>query len=88
MAALAANLDWKKMLRTVLGSLAIAVGLALPAVAAFFLLGRPLVRLLFEHGKFDAAAGTLTFSVLKVYAAALPAYVGTEVVTRGFDRAA
>lgn len=82
-AALAANLDWKKMLRTVLASLGIAVVLTLPAVAGFFMLGRPLVRLLFEHGKFDPTAGTLTFNVLKVYAVALPAYVGTEVVTRG-----
>jgi putative peptidoglycan lipid II flippase len=82
-AAFAAALEWGKMLRTVLVSLGVAVALALPAVAAFFLLGRPLVRLLFEHGKFDASAGALTFSVLKVYAAALPAYVGTEVVTRG-----
>lgn len=39
--------------------------------------------MLFEHGKFNAEAGTLTFNVLKVYAAALPAYIGTEVVTRG-----
>ena len=82
-AAHAASLDYRKMLRTVLISLGIAVGLALPALAAFYLLGRPLVHLLFEHGKFDAAAGTLTFNVLKVYASALPAYVGAEVVTRG-----
>ncbi len=82
-AAHAASLDYRKMLRTVLISLGIAVGLALPALAAFYLLGRPLVHLLFEHGKFDAVAGTLTFNVLKVYASALPAYVGAEVVTRG-----
>ena len=82
-AAFAATFEWRQMLRTVLTSLAIAIGLALPALAALFLLGRPIITLLFEHGKFDAQAGTLTFDVLKVYAAALPAYVGTEVVTRG-----
>jgi putative peptidoglycan lipid II flippase len=70
------------MRRTVLASLGVAVGLALPAAAAFYLLGRPVIRLLLEHGEFNAAAGTLTFSVLRVYAAGLPAFVGTEVITR------
>ncbi len=82
-AAQAARLNFRKMRRTVLTSLIIAVALALPAAGLFFLIGRSIIHLLFEHGKFDAAAGTLTFSVLKVYAAALPAYVATEVVTRG-----
>lgn len=82
-AAHAAALDWRQMRRTVLMSLAAAIGLALPALAALFLIGRPIITLLFEHGKFSVEAGTLTFSVLKVYAIALPAYVGTEVVTRG-----
>ena len=34
-------------------------------------------------GKFDAAAGDLTFQVLGIYALALPFYVATELVTRG-----
>jgi putative peptidoglycan lipid II flippase len=54
-----------------------------PALLALFLLGRLAIRLLFEHGKFDAAAGDLTYQVLSVYAVALPAYVTTELVTRG-----
>src|SRR5205823_3961365 len=46
-------------------------------------LGRPTIRILFEHGEFDAAAGSLTYHVLKAYAFALPLYVATEVITRG-----
>lgn len=53
------------------------------ALLGLIFLGRPTIRILFEHGKFDAAAGSLTYSVLVVYAVALPAYVGTEVITRG-----
>ena len=79
----AAAEDWSRMRRSLLQSLAAALGLALPAVLALMLLGRPVIRLLFERGKFDAAAGNLTFSVLSVYAVALPAYVATELVTRG-----
>jgi putative peptidoglycan lipid II flippase len=82
-AAHAASLDWRQMRRTVLVALAAAVALAVPALLALLFLGRPVIRMLFEHGKFDAAAGSLTFDVLRVYAVALPAYVGTEVITRG-----
>ncbi len=41
------------------------------------------MSILFEHGKFDAAAGALTYAVLVPYAVALPAYVATEVIVRG-----
>ncbi len=47
------------------------------------LTGRSLIRLLFERGRFDAAAGDLTALLLVVYLAGLPAYVATEVLTRG-----
>jgi putative peptidoglycan lipid II flippase len=82
-AAHAASLDWRQMRRTVLGALGAAVGLAIPAVLALIFLGRPVIHILFERGKFDAAAGELTNAVLIAYAVALPAYVATEVVTRG-----
>jgi putative peptidoglycan lipid II flippase len=79
----AASEDWGQMRRSLLQSLGAAIGLALPAVLALVLLGRPVIRLLFERGKFDAAAGDLTYSVLTIYTVALPAYVATELVTRG-----
>jgi putative peptidoglycan lipid II flippase len=75
--------EWRRMRRTQIASLGAAVALALGAVAGLLLLGRPVIRLLFERGAFDAAAGDLTYRVLVVYAVALPAYVATEVITRG-----
>ncbi len=36
------------------------VVLALPALLSLVLLGRPVIRVLLEHGKFDAGAGSLT----------------------------
>jgi putative peptidoglycan lipid II flippase len=74
---------WPQMRRALFGSLAAAIVLAVPALLALLFLGRPVIRILFERGMFDAAAGDLTFSVLTVYAFALPAYVATELVTRG-----
>lgn len=75
--------DWRRMRRTQVLSLASAAGLAVLAVAGLVLLGRPVIRFLFERGAFDAAAGDLTYRVLVIYAVALPAYVATEVITRG-----
>jgi putative peptidoglycan lipid II flippase len=74
---------WAEMRRILLRSLAGAIALALPAVGALLLLGRPTIRILFEHGEFSSAAGNLTYSVLVAYSIALPAYVATEVITRG-----
>jgi putative peptidoglycan lipid II flippase len=75
--------NWIEMRRMLLRSLGAAIGLALPAVAALLLLGRPTIRVLFEHGEFTSAAGDLTYRVLVAYSIALPAYVATEVITRG-----
>jgi putative peptidoglycan lipid II flippase len=75
--------NWTGMRRMLLRSLGAAIALALPAVGALIFLGRPTIRILFEHGEFTSAAGDLTFRVLVAYAVALPAYVATEVITRG-----
>jgi len=83
LAASAAAEDWPRMRQTLIRSLGAAVALAIPALLALLFLGRPVIRILFERGKFTAEAGDLTFDVLIAYAVALPAYVATEVITRG-----
>jgi putative peptidoglycan lipid II flippase len=83
LAAHAAALEWPQMRRTLLRALGAVIALAIPALLGLLLLSRPTIRILFEHGKFDAAAGSLTYTVLIPYALALPAYVGTEVIVRG-----
>ena len=83
MAAAAAGEAWARLRRIVLVACAAVVGLAIPAALALALLGRTTIRVLFEHGEFDATAGSLTSDVLLLYAIALPAYVATEVLSRG-----
>jgi putative peptidoglycan lipid II flippase len=83
LAAHAEAADWVQMRRSLYRSLGAAIGLAIPAAAGLILVGRSVIRILFERGKFDALAGDLTYDVLLVYALALPAYVATELVTRG-----
>jgi len=82
-AASAARSDWARMRRTLVATLAASAALALPAAFALALLGRQIIRLLFERGRFDAAAGDLTAMLLLIFAVGLPAYVATEVLTRG-----
>jgi putative peptidoglycan lipid II flippase len=83
LAAHAEEADWVQMRRSLYRSLGAAIGIAIPAAAGLILVGRFAIRILFERGKFDALAGDLTYDVLLVYALALPAYVATELVTRG-----
>src|ERR1051325_8719254 len=75
--------NWTEMRKILFRSLGAAIALAIPALGALLFLGRPTIRVLFEHGEFTAAAGDLTYRVLVAYAVALPAYIATEVITRG-----
>jgi putative peptidoglycan lipid II flippase len=83
LAAHADALEWPQMRQTLLRALAAVVALAIPALLGLIFLGRLTIRILFEHGEFGAVAGSLTYAVLIPYAVALPAYVSTEVITRG-----
>jgi putative peptidoglycan lipid II flippase len=82
LAGFAESARWMEMRRAFYRALGAALGLSVLALAALLLLGRLTIRILFEHGRFDAATGDLTFQVLGVYALALPAYIATELVTR------
>lgn len=83
LAADAAGGEWARMKRTLLRTVGVVIALAIPAMLGLFSLGRLAIRVIFEQGKFDAAAGSLTFSALLAYAIGLPAYVATEVIVRG-----
>jgi putative peptidoglycan lipid II flippase len=83
LAAHAEAAEWRLMRRALLQSLGAVIILAVLAFLALFVLGRIAIQVIFERGQFDAAAGALTYQVLLAYAVALPAYVSTEVVTRG-----
>ncbi len=83
LAAHAAAGRWSEMRRTLIRSLTAVVALSIPALVGLGLFGRLLIRLLFEHGKFDATAGTATYHVLLIYVLSVPFAVATELVTRG-----
>jgi putative peptidoglycan lipid II flippase len=83
LAADAAGGEWQRMRATLLRALLVVAGLSTLAFAALLLAGRNLIRVLFERGQFDAAAGDLTYTLLVLFCAGLPAYAMTEVLARG-----
>ncbi len=74
---------WRSMRRMVLLVLGFACALSLVAMAVIYWLGRDVIRILFEHGEFTAAAGDQTYRVLIIYALGLPIHIGTEILSRG-----
>lgn len=64
--------------------LATGAGVALATLSSLALAagGRWLIRILFERGAFDRAAGDLTFAILVIFAAGLPVYVTVEITGR------
>ncbi len=65
-------------------ALATILFLAIPASAGMLLLSEPLVRALLQRGAFDAASSDLVASVVAVYAVAVFAHAGIEILSRGF----
>lgn len=65
-------------------SLLISMLLSMPAATALIAIAYPIVRVLFEHGAFDAAATAETSRTLIWFSVGLPAYVLIRVLQPGF----
>ncbi|HAM39181.1 MAG TPA: murein biosynthesis integral membrane protein MurJ [Elusimicrobia bacterium] len=55
-----------------------------PSLMGLIILGKPMIKLLFEHGKFDSIATSLTNSALFFYALGLPAFGYVKIFAGGF----
>lgn len=60
------------------------VFILLPAAAGLMAIGLPIVRLLFERGKFDFAASLMTNRALFYYSLGLPAYAMAKIFANAF----
>src|SRR5207244_297117 len=58
--------------------------LTVPASVGLMVLGRPIVRLLFERGRFQALDTENTATALALYAVGLVAYAGVKVLAPAF----
>lgn len=62
----------------------LALFFTLPAAVALIVVPEPIITVLFQRGRFDAAAATGTAWALAAFATGLPAYVLNRVLTPGF----
>lgn len=84
MSTLVAQEAWDEMRRIVSDSLRLLLFFALPAAVALMLLGRPLITVLFQRGRFEAQNADLVAWALLFYALGLIALVMLEVIARAF----
>jgi putative peptidoglycan lipid II flippase len=76
--------DREGLARTVSHSMRLSLVLTLPATAAFFALGEPIVRVLYQHRAFEAGDTLQVARALACYAVGLAAYALVKVLVPTF----
>jgi putative peptidoglycan lipid II flippase len=84
MAELAAREDAEGQQVALSGSLRAILTLTIPAAVGLLVLGRPLIRVLFEGGEFTAESTASVYFALQFYALGIITHSMLEVVTRAF----
>lgn len=84
MSASVSKKNTHEMKNTLLFAIKISSLAILPAMAGLIILGKPMVKLLFEHGKFDSVATSLTTSALFFYSLGLLAFSYVKIFAGGF----
>ena len=83
-AAQAARGALKDLRQTYVSSLLMGLSLALPSAVGLIVLAEPIVRLLFERGRFSPFDTQQTALALALFSLSLPAYATTKVTTPVF----
>lgn len=65
-------------------SIRFSIVLLVPATIALIILGLPMIKVLFERGRFDHAASLVTNSALLYYSLGLPAYAIAKILANTF----
>jgi putative peptidoglycan lipid II flippase len=69
---------------TLLGALRAGLVLACAAAGVAFVLAEPIVRLLYEGGRFGPEDTQRVAGLLQIFALAVPAWIGQQIAVRGF----
>jgi putative peptidoglycan lipid II flippase len=80
----AAARDYEAMKKTFGFSLRIVSFITVPAAVGLIVLREPIIRVLFEHGRFVAASTRLTARALLYYAIGLPAFAAIKLIVPAF----
>ncbi len=81
---LAAQGDIAALRRTMAQTLRIILALAIPAMVGLIVLGRPIIRVMFERGQFGPDSTAAVYQSLQFWAMGLIAHSALEVVNRVF----
>jgi putative peptidoglycan lipid II flippase len=65
-------------------SLRLMIFILFPVMSGFMVIGLPIIRLLFEHGKFDLYGSLMVNDALFYYSLGLPAYAVTKILANAF----
>ncbi len=80
----AAQKDIDKFRETLGSSIRLVFLLTLPSACGLIVLGEPIIRLLYEHGKFDPLATNMTAWALAAYAIGLTGYAAIKIISPAF----
>lgn len=78
----AARKDFDSLVKTITRGAGCALFVAIPATAGIFLIAKPVICVLFEHGKFTSADTPVVAWTLSFYAAGLSGYFLQQIMTR------
>jgi putative peptidoglycan lipid II flippase len=84
MSADAAKNEMGSMKDTLNFSLRMVCFTLIPATFGFIILGLPIIRVLFQRGRFDALASSMTYSALAFYSCGLIAYSSVKLLASAF----
>ncbi|HWO72399.1 MAG TPA: murein biosynthesis integral membrane protein MurJ, partial [Dehalococcoidia bacterium] len=73
-----------RLVETLRSALRLILFLSLPAGIGLALLAKPVVVVLLQRGAFDAESSAMTAAALQLYAPALFAHCGIEILSRGY----
>ena len=80
----AAKKDFDALTKTIARGIKAAVFVAVPATAGIFLVARPLISAIFEHGNFKSTDTPIVAWTLSFYAVGLCGYFCQQITTRAF----
>ncbi len=76
----AATKDLEQLGDTVVSSLTLVFALCVPAAVGLWILAEPIIRLIFEHGRFTHFDTLMTSQALRFYAIGLMAYSAVKII--------
>jgi putative peptidoglycan lipid II flippase len=79
-----AHADYDQFRRTIVHALTLVFVLCIPSAVGLAVLGRPIIALIFEHGRFTAFDTVQTGNALAAYAIGLAGYAAVKVLSPAF----